>query len=67
MHLSVISADGENGFPPARERTKRWLGHAPIRVDGDHVELDLVPAALVADVARDGMIGPQTIAGVKRH
>ena len=38
----------------ARDRLRRWTGNVAIRFDGKQAEIEIVPDALVADVARDG-------------
>jgi DNA invertase Pin-like site-specific DNA recombinase len=62
---AIVAVGGatREDVPPARERLKRWLGGAPMLFGGTHVELTLVPAALIDDIARRGAIGPRTVEG----
>jgi DNA invertase Pin-like site-specific DNA recombinase len=49
----------------ARDRLRRWTGKAPIQFDGMQVVIEIVPAALVADVAGDGAPAPIDVPGDK--
>jgi site-specific DNA recombinase len=61
-HLRNTSADD---IDAARNRLRRWTGKVPMRFDGKQVEIEIVPAALVVDVARDGAPAPIDLIGDK--
>jgi site-specific DNA recombinase len=63
--ITRIGGAGHEDADTARERLRRWLGGAPIRFDGSHIVIEVVPAALAADVAYEGAARPTPITGRK--
>jgi hypothetical protein len=52
--ITGLSMVGQEDVEIARARIARWLAAGSMRFDGRRVTVELVPAALIQDIARNG-------------